>query len=185
MHQHAYPQNLFRSMRITVASRVTLRQIWPIPNGDTYIFSDNHLTGAVHTGHVIPASTYPGSLSCMDLATLPIIDILRFNSFPSLYIPRLDLATCIKNPLQKGNTHRRIVSDACVSLPSLRGPRSLSVFIICSSEIVIMLLLPSTGKLLHICGKPLHMLGSDRGCVCHTLRRKLHKLSHTIRIFQQ
>ncbi|WP_164783096.1 MULTISPECIES: hypothetical protein [Paenibacillus] len=57
------------------------------PDRDTYIFSDNHLTGAVHSGHVIPASTSPGSLSCMDLATLPIIDILRFNSLPSLYIP--------------------------------------------------------------------------------------------------
>ncbi|MGE6574844.1 hypothetical protein ACQKFM_07975 [Paenibacillus xylanexedens] len=61
--------------------------IWPIPGRDTYIFSDNHLTGAVHSGHIIPASTSPGSLSCMDLATLPIIDILRFNSLPSLYIP--------------------------------------------------------------------------------------------------
>ncbi|MDQ0721135.1 hypothetical protein QF049_002396 [Paenibacillus sp. W4I10] len=171
-------------MRITVASRVTLRQIWPIPNRDTYIFSDNHLTGAVHSGHVIPASTSPGSLSCMDLATLPIIDILRFNSLPSLYIPRSDLATCIKNPLLKGNTKAHRLRCLC-SLPFLRGQRSLSVLIIYSSEIIFTLLLPSTGKLLHICGKSLHMLGSDHGGVCHTLRRKLHKLSHTIRIFQQ
>jgi len=58
------------------------------------ITSDNHLTGAVHTDHVIPASTCPGSLLSMILVTLPITDIHRFNSLPSLYISFLTLATC-------------------------------------------------------------------------------------------
>ncbi|MCG7382468.1 hypothetical protein [Paenibacillus sp. ACRRY] len=57
------------------------------------ITSDNHLTGAVHTGHGIPASTCSGSLLGMILVTLPIIDIHRFNSLPSLYISLLTLAT--------------------------------------------------------------------------------------------
>jgi hypothetical protein len=35
------------------------------------IASDNHLTGALHSGHVIPASTCPGSLSCMDSGYSP------------------------------------------------------------------------------------------------------------------
>ncbi|WJH29972.1 MULTISPECIES: hypothetical protein [Paenibacillus] len=60
------------------------------------ITSDNHLTGAVHTGHVIPAFTCSGSLLSMILVTLPITDIHRFNSLPSLYISLMTLATCGK-----------------------------------------------------------------------------------------
>jgi len=42
------------------------------------ITSDNHLTGAFHTDHFIPASTRSGSLSCMGLVTLLITDIGKF-----------------------------------------------------------------------------------------------------------
>ncbi len=38
---------------------------------DVRMSSDNHLTGALHSGHVIPASTCPGSLSCMDSGYSP------------------------------------------------------------------------------------------------------------------
>ncbi|CAM3054815.1 hypothetical protein HP548_07580 [Paenibacillus taichungensis] len=41
------------------------------PLKDVNMPSDNHLTGALHSGHVIPASTCPGSLSCMDSGYSP------------------------------------------------------------------------------------------------------------------
>ncbi|NUU76262.1 hypothetical protein [Paenibacillus xylanilyticus] len=97
-------QKLLRSVRVTVASRITLiaDALSPSKRG---ISSDNHLTGAVHTGHVIPASTCSGSLLCMILVTLPITDIHRFNSFPSLYISFLALATwiflCVSSLMEK------------------------------------------------------------------------------------
>lgn len=76
------------------ACRITLMKMLclSLPKSIT---SDNHLTGAVHTGHVIPASTCSGSLLSMILVTLPITDIYhRVDSFPSLYISLLTLATC-------------------------------------------------------------------------------------------
>ncbi|MCZ1267027.1 MULTISPECIES: hypothetical protein [Paenibacillus] len=41
------------------------------PLKDANMPSDNHLTGALHSGHVIPASTCPGSLLCMDSGYSP------------------------------------------------------------------------------------------------------------------
>jgi len=41
------------------------------PLKDVSIPSDNHLTGALHSGPVIPASTCSGSLSCMDSGYSP------------------------------------------------------------------------------------------------------------------
>lgn len=41
------------------------------PLKDVNMPSDNHLTGALHSGHVIPASTCPGSLLCMDSGYSP------------------------------------------------------------------------------------------------------------------
>lgn len=63
-------------MRVTVANRIALFRCRSILRKQHC--SDDHLTGAVRTGHGIPASTRPGSLSCMILVTLPIIDHHRY-----------------------------------------------------------------------------------------------------------
>ncbi|WP_127536208.1 hypothetical protein [Paenibacillus illinoisensis] len=67
---------LLRLVRITAACRITLMKMLRLSLQKS-ITSDNHLTGAVHTGHVIPASTCSGSLLSMILVTLPITDIYR------------------------------------------------------------------------------------------------------------
>ncbi len=64
------------------------------PLKDVNMPSDNHLTGALHSGHVYRLPPAPARCHAWILATLPITDIHRFNSLPSLYRSSSVLATC-------------------------------------------------------------------------------------------
>ncbi|SEN30260.1 hypothetical protein SAMN05518670_1532 [Paenibacillus sp. OK076] len=66
-----------------------------IPLKDVNIPSDNHLTGALHSDHVIPASTCPGSLSCMDSGYSPDH---RYSSFQFIAII-IQITLCFGNLL--------------------------------------------------------------------------------------
>lgn len=179
------------------------------------ITSDNHLTGAVHTGHVIPASTCSGSLLSMILVTLPITDIYhRVNSFPSLYISLLTLATCRnyspmkaallqsscsvashmgcmlssalhrKNPLMIA-TYPHIWFDVlCVDSEGIAPIIFKSIWPLIHASII-KLLLPSNGKLLHIYGKLRRMPDSDRVHVCCIPLHMLRRLLRKVRKFQR
>lgn len=57
--------------------------------------SDNHLTGALHTVHHIPAYTCPGSLSWLKLGYSPDHRYCCFDHFRSLYISWYGLATLL------------------------------------------------------------------------------------------
>ncbi len=178
------------------------------------ITSDNHLTGAVHTGHVIPASTCSGSLLSMILVTLPITDIHRFNSLPSLYISLLTLATCGKHSPMKAAlllSSCSVASHMRCMLSRARHRKNPLLIATCphiwfdvlcvdfkrgllqsysnpfgrSFMNLFKLLLPSNGKLLHIYGKLRRMPDSDRVHVCCILLHMLRKLLRKVRKFQR